>query len=84
MQFLRAGRVRLTFNDPETYSTVLKDGLDLGDVTVQLFPAHDRVRLVLVKLITIMFPRFSHLMVKFFPLTIAISNSTHLCVTVTG
>ena len=46
VQFLRAGRVRLTFDDPETCSTVLKDGLDLGDVRVQLFPADDRVRLV--------------------------------------
>ena len=46
VQLLRAGRVRLTFDDPETCSTVLKDGLDLGDVTVQLFPADDRVRLV--------------------------------------
>ena len=46
VQFLRTGRVRLTFDDPETCSTVLKDGLDLGDVTVQLFPADDRVRLV--------------------------------------
>ena len=46
VQFLRAGRIRLTFDDPETCSTVLKDGLDLGDVTVQLFPADDRVRLV--------------------------------------
>ena len=46
VQFLRAGRVRLTFDDPETCSTVLKDGLDLGDVTVPLFPAVDRVRLV--------------------------------------
>ena len=46
VQFPRAGRVRLTFDDPETCSTVLKDGLDLGDITVQLFPADDRVRLV--------------------------------------
>ena len=38
--------VRLTFDDPETCSTVLKDGLDLGDVTVQLFAADDRVHLV--------------------------------------
>ena len=43
VQFLRSGRVRITFDDPETCSTVLKDGLDLGDVTVQLFPADDRV-----------------------------------------
>ena len=42
VQFLRTGRVRLTFDDPETCSTVLKDGLDLDDVTVQPFPADDR------------------------------------------
>ena len=46
VQFLRAGIVRLTFDDPETCSKVLKDGLDLGDVTVQLFPADERLRLV--------------------------------------
>ena len=45
VQFLRTGRVRLTFDDPETCSTVLKDGLDLDDVMVQRFPADDRVRL---------------------------------------
>ena len=38
-QFLRAGRVRLTFDDPESCAAVLKSGLDLGDVAVQLFPA---------------------------------------------
>ena len=46
LQFLRGGRVRLTFEDAETCSTVLKAGLDLGDVTVQLFPADDRVHIV--------------------------------------
>lgn len=45
-QFLRAGRVRLTFDDPESCAAVLKSGLDLGDVAVQLFPADERVRLV--------------------------------------
>ena len=45
-QFLRAGRVRLTFDDPESCAAVLKSSLDLGDVAVQLFPADERVRLV--------------------------------------
>ena len=46
VQFLRAGRVRLTFQDSETCSQVLKEGLDLGDVSVQLLPADDRLRTV--------------------------------------
>ena len=46
VQFLRGGKVRLTFEDAETCSAVLKGGLDLGDVPVQLFPADDRVRIV--------------------------------------
>ena len=46
VQFLRAGKVRLTFDVPETCSAVLRNGLDLGDVTVQLSPADERVRLV--------------------------------------
>ena len=46
VQFLRAGKVRITFDDPVTCATVLKNGLDLGDVVVQLFPADERVRLV--------------------------------------
>ena len=46
VQFLRAGRVRLTFQDPETCAQVLKEGLDLGDFSVDLFPADDRLRTV--------------------------------------
>ena len=46
VQFLRAGRVRLTFQDPETCAQVLKVGLDLGDFSVDLFPADDRLRTV--------------------------------------
>ena len=46
VQFLRGGKVRLTFEDAETCSAALKDGLDLGDVPVQLSPADDRVRIV--------------------------------------
>jgi len=34
VQFLRAGRVRLTFDDPETRSTVLKNGLDIEGIPV--------------------------------------------------
>ena len=46
VQFLRAGKVRLTLDDPVTYSSILKNGLDLGDVTVQLCPADERMRSV--------------------------------------
>ena len=46
VQFLRAGRVRLTFQDPETCAQVLKEGLDLGEFSVDLFPADDRLRTV--------------------------------------
>ena len=42
VQFLRAGKVRLTFQDSE----ILKDGLDLGDVSVQLSPADERLRTI--------------------------------------
>ena len=45
MQFLRAGKLRLTFQDAEACSAVLKDGLDL-DFLVQLLPADDRIRVV--------------------------------------
>ena len=43
VQFLRAGRVRLTFQDSETCSQVLKEGLDFGDFSVDLLPADDRL-----------------------------------------
>ncbi|XP_044180034.1 uncharacterized protein LOC122961481 [Acropora millepora] len=46
VQFLRAGRVRLTFQDSDTCSQVLKDGLDFGDFSVDLLPADDRLRTV--------------------------------------
>ena len=45
VQFLRAGRVRVTFQD----SQVLEDDLDLGDVSVQLFPADERLRTVYIR-----------------------------------
>ena len=43
MQFLRAGKLRLTFQDAEACSAVLKDGLDL-DFPVQLLPARSSRR----------------------------------------
>ena len=46
VQFLRAGRVRLTFQGSDTCSQVLKDGLDFGDFSVELLPADDRLRTV--------------------------------------
>ena len=46
VQFLRAGKVRLTCQDPGTCSEMLKDGLDLGDVSVQLSPADERLRTI--------------------------------------
>ena len=49
IQFLRAGKVRLTFQDSETCSQVLKDGLDFGDFSVDLLPADDRLRAVHVR-----------------------------------
>ena len=48
VQFLRAGKVRLTCQDPGTCSEMLKDGLDLGDVSVQLSPADERLRTCLL------------------------------------
>ena len=49
VQFLRAGRVRVTFQDSQTCSQILEDGLDLGDVSVQLFPADERLRTVYIR-----------------------------------
>ena len=49
MQFLRAGKVRVTFQDSQTCSQILEDGLDLGDVSVQLFPADERLRTVYIR-----------------------------------
>ena len=49
VQFLRAGRVRLTFQDPETCAQVLKEGLDLGKFSVDLFPADDRLRTIYLR-----------------------------------
>ena len=46
MQFLRAGKVRVTFQDSQTCSQILEDGIDLGDMSVQLFPADERLRIV--------------------------------------
>ena len=46
VQFLRAGKVRLTFEDPEVCSAVLRNGLELEGLSVQLMPADDRLRCV--------------------------------------
>lgn len=46
VQFLGAGRVPLTFQDSETCSQVVKDGLDLCDVSVQLHPTDERLCIV--------------------------------------
>ena len=45
-QLLRAGKVRLTFEDPEVCSAVLRNGLELEGLSVQLMPADDRLRCV--------------------------------------
>ena len=49
MQFLRAGKVRVIFQDSQTCSQILEDGLDLGNVSVQLFPADERLRTVYIR-----------------------------------
>ena len=43
VQFLRAGKVRLTFDDPEVCSAVLRNGLEHEGLSVQLMPADDFV-----------------------------------------
>ena len=49
VQFLRAGKVRLTFDDPEVCSAVLRNGLELEGLSVQLMPADDRLRCVEIR-----------------------------------
>ena len=49
VQFLRAGKVRLTFEDPEVCSAVLTNGLELEGLSVQLMPADDRLRCVYIR-----------------------------------
>ena len=48
VQFLRAGKVRLTFDDPEVCSAVLRNGLETW-TSVQLMPADDRLRSVYLR-----------------------------------
>ena len=48
-QFLRARTVRLTFDDPEVCTAVLRNGLELEGLSVQLTPAHDRLRSVYLR-----------------------------------
>ena len=38
VQFLRAGKVRLTFDEPEVCSAVLRNGLELEGLSVQPWP----------------------------------------------
>ena len=47
--FLRAGKVLLTFEDPEVCSAVLRNGLELEGLSVQLMPADDRLRCVYLR-----------------------------------
>ena len=47
--FLRAGKVRLTFDDPEVCSAVLRNAIELEGLSVQLMPADDRLRYVYVR-----------------------------------
>ena len=49
VQFLRAGKMRLTFDDPEVCSAVLRTGLELEGLSVQLMPADDRLRSVYLR-----------------------------------
>ena len=49
VQVLRAGNVRLTFEDPEVCSAVLRNGLELEGLSVQLMPADDRLRCVYLR-----------------------------------
>ena len=46
VQFLRAGKLRLTFHDPEVCNAVLRNGFELEGLSVQLMPADDRLRSV--------------------------------------
>ena len=49
VQFLRAEKVCLTFDHPEVRSAVLRNGLELEGLSVQLMPADDRLRAVYVR-----------------------------------
>ena len=46
VKFLRAGKVRLIFDDPEVCSAVLRNGLELEGLSVQLMPTNERLRCV--------------------------------------
>ena len=49
VQFLRAGKVRLTFEDLEVCSAVLRNGLELEGLSVQMMPADDRLHCVYLR-----------------------------------
>ena len=48
-QFLRSGRVRLTFCDSDTCNAVLEKGLDYDGVPLRLLPADSRLRTVYLR-----------------------------------
>ena len=48
-QFLRSGRVRLTFCDSDTCDAVLEKGLDYDGVPLRLLPADNRLRTVFLR-----------------------------------
>ena len=48
-QFLRSGRVRLTFCDSDTSDAVLEKGLDYDGVPLRLLPAESRLRTVYLR-----------------------------------
>ena len=39
----------MTFQDSQTCSQILEDGLDLGDVSVQLLPADERLCTIYIR-----------------------------------
>ena len=49
VQFLRAGKVRLTADDPEVCSAVLRNELELEGLSVQLMPVDDRLHSVYLR-----------------------------------
>ena len=49
VQFLKAGKVRLTFEDTEVCSAVLRNGLELEGLSIQLMPADDKLRCVYLR-----------------------------------
>ena len=90
VQFLRAGKVRLTFEDPEVCSAVLRNGLELEGLSVQLMPADDRLRCVYLRDLPVEVDNdvvssySSQDMGRSCPLTTVISMTFRHCVMETG